>query len=117
MTHAATRRSARSRAISLMTTCALTVAFGPAASAEAEVTLNDFYRPFTLSEITPKNMQSWPYYKYVSTHWEEYGLFGTVPVMASKTPAAGLETWRSDRAPQGCHRSQNAKRARRGPHL
>ena len=78
--------SARSRAIALMTTCALTVAFSPAASAEDEVTLNDFYRPFALSEITPKNMQSWPYYKYVSTHWDEYGLFGTVPVMASEKP-------------------------------
>ena len=88
MTHIATRRSARSGAITLMTTCALTVAFGPAASSEAKVTINDFYRPFTLSEITPKNMQSWPYYKYVSTHWGEYGLFGTVPVMASRSPAA-----------------------------
>jgi CubicO group peptidase (beta-lactamase class C family) len=57
------------------------------ASAETKVTINDFYRPFTLSEITPKNMQSWPYYRFVSMHWGEYGLFGTVSVMASKNPA------------------------------
>jgi len=87
MTHAATRRSARSRAIALMTTCALTVAFGPATSAETEVTLNDFYRPYDLSEITPKNMQSWPYYKHTSMNWDEYGLFGTVHVMGATTPA------------------------------
>lgn len=87
MTHVATRKPARSRAIALMTTCAFAVALGTAESAETEVALNDFYRPFTLSEITPKNMQSWPYYRYVSTHWDEYGLFGTVPVMASKNPA------------------------------
>ncbi len=57
------------------------------ASAESNVTVNDFYRPFTLSEITPKNMQSWPYYRLVSMRWDEYGLFGTVPVMASMNPA------------------------------
>ena len=56
-------------------------------SADPEVTLNDFYRPFTLSEITPKNMQKWPYYKHTSTHWDEYGLFGTVPIMAAAKPA------------------------------
>ena len=38
--------------------------------------------------VRSKNMQSWPYYKHVSTHWDEYGLYGTVPVMASKLPAA-----------------------------
>ncbi|WP_203416266.1 serine hydrolase domain-containing protein [Pseudovibrio axinellae] len=49
--------------------------------------INDFYRGFELSEITPENMQLWPYYKYTSTHWDEYGLFGTTPIMASATPA------------------------------
>ena len=57
------------------------------ASAETEVTLNDFYRPFALSEITPQNMQSWPYYRYTSMNWDDYGLFGTVAVMAADTPA------------------------------
>jgi hypothetical protein len=33
-------------------------AFSLAASAEIKVTLNDFYRPFDLSEITPKNMRA-----------------------------------------------------------
>jgi CubicO group peptidase (beta-lactamase class C family) len=84
MPHTAIRKSA----IVLMTTGFLTTALGSAASAKSEVTLNDFYRPFVLSEITPENMQSWPYYKYVSSHWDDYGLFGTVPVMASKDPAA-----------------------------
>ena len=57
------------------------------ALAETKVTLNDFYRPYELSEITPKNMQSWPYYRYVSMNWDEYGLFGTVDIMAAKKPA------------------------------
>ncbi|MBD3856685.1 MAG: beta-lactamase family protein, partial [Acidobacteria bacterium] len=56
-------------------------------SAETKVSLNDFYRPFELSEITPKNMQSWPYYRYTSMNWDEYGIFGTVHIMASKSPA------------------------------
>lgn len=58
-----------------------------AAASEPPVTLNDFYRPFELSEITPQNMQKWPYYKHTSTHWDEYGLFGSVPIMAARTPA------------------------------
>ena len=74
-------------AVVTITTCTLIFGFGMTSSAQTKVTLNDFYRPFTLSEITPKNMQRWPYYKYASMHWDEYGLFGTVPVMASKKPA------------------------------
>ena len=58
-----------------------------AAEPATKVTLNDFYRPFELSEITPKNMQSWPYYRYVSMNWDDYGLYGTASVLASKTPA------------------------------
>jgi len=57
------------------------------AQAETKVTLNDFYRPFSLSEITPKNMQAWPYYRYTSMNWDEYGLFGTASIMAAKNPA------------------------------
>lgn len=57
------------------------------ASAETKVTLNDFYRPFSLSEITPKNMQKWPYYRYTSMNWDDYGLFGTASIMAAKSPA------------------------------
>ena len=62
-------------------------AFSLAASAETKVTLNDFYRPFALSEITPKNMQKWPYYRYTSMNWDDYGLFGTASIMAAKSPA------------------------------
>ena len=60
---------------------------GSSALAKTAVTLNDFYKPINVAEITPENMQSWPYYKHVSTHWDEYGLFGTVPIMAAKNPA------------------------------
>jgi len=62
-------------------------AFSMVASAETKVTLNDFYRPFSISEITPQNMQSWPYYRYTSMNWDDYGLFGTVSVMAAITSA------------------------------
>ena len=61
--------------------------FNASLMAESKVTLNDFYRPFELSEITAKNMQTWPYYRYVSMNWDDYGLFGTVTVLASETPA------------------------------
>lgn len=68
-------------AVTIITVVSLT------AFAETKVTLNDFYRPFSLSEITPQNMQSWPYYRYTSMNWDDYGLFGTVPVMVAKDPA------------------------------
>ena len=74
-------------ALCMAATCALISGFSTFTSAETEVTLNDFYRPFKLSEITPKNMQSWPYYRYTSMNWDKYGLFGIVPIMKSKKPA------------------------------
>ena len=79
----------RTRTITATVASAFTLVFGfaTAASAETKVTTNDFYRPFELSDITPKNMQKWPYYRYASMNWDEYGLFGTVDVMASKNPA------------------------------
>ena len=77
----------KSIAIVVLTTCALTFGFNMSASAQTKVTLNDFYRPFKLSEITAKNMQSWPYYRYTSMNWDKYGIFGTVSIMASKSPA------------------------------
>ena len=49
-------------------------ALSSATSADTEITINDFYSPFVLSEITPENMQSWPYYRYASMNWDEYGL-------------------------------------------
>ena len=73
--------------IFIIVACTLALGASPASSAESKVTLNDFYRPFELSEITPKNMQSWPYYKYTSMNWDEYGIFGTVNIMRAKVPA------------------------------
>jgi CubicO group peptidase (beta-lactamase class C family) len=32
-------------------------------------------------------MQAWPYYRYTSMNWDEYGLFGTASIMAAKSPA------------------------------
>ncbi|KZL05366.1 6-aminohexanoate-dimer hydrolase [Pseudovibrio axinellae] len=77
------------RSWSLRSALALLLALGSGiASAQTDRgNINDFYRGFELSEITPENMQLWPYYKYTSTHWDEYGLFGTTPIMASATPA------------------------------
>ena len=49
--------------------------------------VQDFYKPFTLEEITPENQQKWPYYKYVSAHWDEYALHGTVKIKRSANPA------------------------------
>ena len=79
----------RTRTTAVTTATAFTLVFGFATAvfAETKVTINDFYRPFELSDITPENMQKWPYYRYTSMNWDEYGLFGTVHVMASKNPA------------------------------
>jgi len=49
--------------------------------------VQDFYKPFTLDEITPQNQQKWPYYKYVSAHWDEFALHGTAEIRPSKNPA------------------------------
>jgi CubicO group peptidase (beta-lactamase class C family) len=76
------------RKIIISTVAAVSIAITATVSAESKVSLNDYYRPFTLSEITPENMQKWPYYKHTSTHWDEYGLFGTVPIMAAEKPAS-----------------------------
>jgi len=72
--------------VCMITMFTLISGFGAVVSAETKVTLNDFYRPFELSEITPKNMQSWPYYRYTSMNWDEYGLFGTVHIMGARSP-------------------------------
>ena len=77
-------------AVTLMSTCALTIGLASAAKAASKVTINDFYRAFTLDEITPKNMQSWPYYKHTSTRWDDYGLFGTVPILAGNPARLSL---------------------------
>lgn len=74
-------------AICMTTSCALILGFSAITSAKTEVTLNDFYRPFELSEITPKNMQGWPYYRYTSMNWDEYGIFGTAPILGAEKPA------------------------------
>ena len=80
-------KQAEATAAAIAIAFTLLLGFGQAMFAETKVTLNDFYRPFELSEITPKNMQKWPYYRYVSMNWDEYGLFGTVHVMGAKNPA------------------------------
>ena len=61
--------------------------FSSVAIADTEASLYDFYRSYELSEITPANMQKWPYYKFTSTHWDEYGLFGTASILAARSPA------------------------------
>ena len=74
-------------AIYLAFACTPILGFNAIASAESRVTLYDFYRPYIHSEITAKNMQSWPYYRYTSMNWEEYSIFGTVDIMGAKKPA------------------------------
>ena len=49
--------------------------------------VQDFYKPFSLEEITPKNQQTWPYYKHVSAHWDDYALHGTAKINRSTKPA------------------------------
>lgn len=50
--------------------------------------LQDFYRGFTRDEITPENMQRWPYYRYVSARWPEFCQTATVPIKPSHRAAS-----------------------------
>jgi CubicO group peptidase (beta-lactamase class C family) len=59
--------------------------------------VQDFFRPFTLEEITPKNMQKWPYYKHVSAHWDDYALHGTAKIKRSAKPAKLTLTEKGER--------------------
>ncbi|WP_444900674.1 serine hydrolase domain-containing protein [Microbulbifer sp. VAAC004] len=65
----------------------LAISSFPSALAKEKVTLNDFYRPFDLSDINQNNMQTWPYYRYTSMHWDDYGIFGTVHIMGADKPS------------------------------
>ncbi|MCH7788571.1 MAG: beta-lactamase family protein [Acidobacteria bacterium] len=58
--------------------------------------LQDFYRGFRLDEITPTNMQSWPFYKYVSARWPRYVTTSSQPIRAASTPAGVEEGERFD---------------------
>ncbi len=58
--------------------------------------LQDFYRGFGLDGITPENMQSWPYYKYVSARWPEYVLTSSQPIRPASNPARLEEGERFD---------------------
>jgi CubicO group peptidase (beta-lactamase class C family) len=49
--------------------------------------VQEFYKPFSLEDITPEKMQSWPYYKYASAHWDEYSIHGTSKIERSSNPA------------------------------
>ena len=60
--------------------------YGQASSFGSGYDVQEFYKPFTLEDITPENMQKWPYYKYVSANWDEYGIHGTTIVNKSSNP-------------------------------
>ncbi len=60
----------------------ISTAISGTATAEQTAHINDFHRAYTLEDITPKNMQSWPYYNFVSMNWDSYSLFGTAPITA-----------------------------------
>jgi len=45
-----------------------------------------FFKPFSMEEITPENMQKWPYYKHVSAHWDDYAVHKTARVKRSANP-------------------------------
>ena len=46
-----------------------------------------FYKPFDVENIPLSEMQSWPYYKYVSMHMAEFVAFGVADIEAAKEPA------------------------------
>lgn len=48
--------------------------------------LQDFFLPFRLDEITPQNMQFWPYSKHVAANWDDYSVHGVAEITRSKSP-------------------------------
>jgi len=88
-----TRQSAQATAVIFIAAIGVCLMSSQSARADAPSAfgsgfdVQDFYRPFTLDEITPKNQQKWPYYKYVSAHWDKYALHGTKKVNRSANPA------------------------------
>lgn len=46
-----------------------------------------FYRPFDIKNIPLSEMQSWPYYKYVSMHMADFVAHGVADIAAAKEPA------------------------------
>jgi len=59
----------------------LTFIIATVASAEDKLIHNDFHGPFELSDITPKNMQKWPYYRYVSMNRDESACVGQLRLL------------------------------------
>jgi CubicO group peptidase (beta-lactamase class C family) len=49
--------------------------------------VQDFYKAFSAKDITPENMQAWPYYKYASVHWDEFSIHGTEKISRSSKPS------------------------------
>ena len=43
-----------------------------------------FYAPFDVNNIPKNKMQKFPYYRYVSMHYDQFARYGTAPVTASK---------------------------------
>lgn len=72
-------------AFSIMSACPTVRAEEPSAFGSG-FDVQDFYKPFTQDDITPENQQKWPYYKYVSAHWDEFALHGTSEISPSKNP-------------------------------
>jgi hypothetical protein len=50
-----------------------------------------FFLPFDPDDISPEDMQRWPYYRYVSMRWPDYVQPSTVPIRPSPEPRR-LET-------------------------
>ena len=58
--------------------------------------VQEFYKPFTLQDITPANMEKWPYYKYVSANWDDYAIHGTAQISKSNSPAKLIIDYKLD---------------------
>jgi len=70
----------------IMSACPLVNAEEPSAFGSG-FDVQDFYLPFERGDITSENQQKWPYYKYVSAHWDEFAAHGTAKIRPSKNPA------------------------------
>jgi CubicO group peptidase (beta-lactamase class C family) len=63
---------------------------GPIAFADSSIGIGnpqDFYRPIDVGDIPVEKMQHWPYYKYVSAHWDQFVLTSTARMNAAAKPA------------------------------
>jgi len=71
--------------------------------------VQEFYGGFTLDEITPQNQQKWPYYRYVSAHWDKYAGHDVAVIKASEAAKLSVVDGENRQGSRQSHRRNSVK--------